>query len=57
MVNKLTDIYKIRKSIKMRSNGKSKLFISQYLSISRNMVKKYISLCKSQGLTLEDIAR
>jgi hypothetical protein len=57
MVNKLTDNYKIRKSIKMRSNGKSKLFISQYLSISRNMVKKYISLCKSQGLTLEDIAR
>jgi transposase len=55
MVNKLTDMSKIRKAIKMHCNGKSKRFISQYLSLSRNTVKKYISLYESQGLTLEDI--
>ena len=46
---------KIRKVIKMYSNGKSKLFISSYLSLSRNTVKKYISLFEVQGLTLEMI--
>jgi hypothetical protein len=44
MANKITDMSKIRKVIKFYCNGKSKLFISSYLSLSRNTVKKYISL-------------
>jgi transposase len=56
MANKITDMSKIRKVIKMYSSGKSKLFISSYLSLSRNTVKKYISLFEVQGLSLEDIS-
>jgi len=33
MANKLTDMSKIRKAIKFHCGGKSKLFISQYLSL------------------------
>ncbi|MBG6188271.1 DNA-binding NarL/FixJ family response regulator [Flavobacterium sp. CAN_S2] len=44
MANKITDMSKIRKVIKFYCDGKSKLFISSYLSLSRNTVKKYISL-------------
>ena len=40
---------KIRKAIKFYCNGKSKLFISKYLSLSRNTVKKYISLFETLG--------
>ena len=43
MANKVTDMSKIRKVIKFHCGGKSKLFISDYLSLSRNTVKKYIS--------------
>jgi transposase len=53
MANKITDMSKIRKVIKFYSSGKSKLFISSYLSLSRNTVKKYISLFEAQGLSLE----
>ena len=53
MANKLTDMSKIRKVIKFHCGGKSKLFISQYLSLSRNTVKKYISLFEVQGLSLK----
>lgn len=53
MANKLTDMSKIRKVIKFYCNGKSKLFISSYLSLSRNTVKKYISLFEVLGLSLE----
>ncbi len=56
MANHLTDMNKIRKAIKMHHSGKSKLFISNYLSLSRNTVKKYISLLKGLGLGPEDIA-
>lgn len=55
MANKLTDMSKIRKAIKFHCSGKSKLFISNYLSLSRNTVKKYISLFDALGLNLEDI--
>ncbi|KUO67930.1 MAG: hypothetical protein APF83_12665, partial [Lutibacter sp. BRH_c52] len=55
MANKLTDMSKIRKVIKFHCNGKSKLFISKYLSLSRNTVKKYISLFEVLGLSLEVI--
>lgn len=58
MANKITDMSKmskIRKVIKFYSNGKSKLFISSYLSLSRNTVKKYISLYEILGLSPDAI--
>jgi len=55
MANKITDISKIRKVIKFHCNGKSKLFISKYLSLYRNTVKKYILLFEVLGLTFEII--
>ena len=53
MANKITDMSKIRKVIKFYCDGKSKLFISSYLSLSRNTVKKYISLYEVLGLNFE----
>lgn len=55
MANKITDMSKIRKAIKFHLSGKSKLFISNYLSLSRNTVKKYISLFDSLAMNAEDI--
>ena len=55
MANTLTDMSKIRKVIKLYSKGNSKLFISTYLSLSRNTVKKYISLFEVSGKTIEEI--
>ena len=55
MANKVTDMSKIRKVIKFHCGGKSKLFISDYLSLSRNTVKKYISLFEVLGLDFETI--
>lgn len=55
MANKTIDMNKIRKVIKMHCSGKSKLFITKYLSLSRNTVKKYISLFELSGLDLEAI--
>jgi len=43
MANKLIDMGKVRRVIQLHSQGKSKLFISKYLSLSRNTVKKYIA--------------
>lgn len=57
MAKKLTDMSKIRKVIKYHLTGNSKLFINNYLSLSRNTVKKYISLFDTFGMTLEDIAQ
>lgn len=55
MANKITDMSKIRKVIKFHCSGKSKLFISNYLSLSRNTVKKYISLFEVLALSFEAI--
>lgn len=55
MANTTTDMSKIRKALKMHHAGKSKLFISSYLSLSRNTVKKYISLFLVSGLSFENI--
>lgn len=44
---------KIRKVIKFYCDAKSKLFISSYLSLSRNTVKKYISLFEVLRLSFE----
>ena len=55
MANTLTDMSKIRKVLKLYGKGNSKLFISTYLSLSRNTVKKYISLFEVSGKTIEEI--
>lgn len=55
MANKRINMSKIRKVLHLYERGKSKLFISNYLSLSRNTVKKYINIYKLLGLKLEDI--
>ena len=55
MANKSTEMSKIRQAIKLHCKGESKLFISKQLEISRNTVKKYISLYHLYGLTFEDM--
>jgi transposase len=57
MANKPTDMSKIRKVIKLYAGGKSILFISKYLSLSRNTVKKYISLYRLSGFSPDFIAQ
>lgn len=57
MANNLTDMSKIRKVLKLYSTGKSKLFISSYLSLSRNTVKKYIILFEASGRSFEDFLK
>jgi len=46
---------KVRKVLRLHHKGESKLFISRYLSLSRNTVKKYIALQKMLGLSYEAI--
>jgi transposase len=55
MANKMADMSKIRKVIQMINQGKSKLFISKYLSLSRNTVKKYISLYQISNLSIDEV--
>jgi transposase len=55
MANKLIDMRKVRKVITLHHQGKSKVFISKYLSLSRNTVKKYIALYQLLNLNIEDI--
>ncbi|MBT3935299.1 MAG: IS21 family transposase [Bacteroidetes bacterium] len=54
MANKSIDMNKVRKVLKLHFKGKSKSFISKYLSLSRNTVKKYVFL--SQMLQLDQNA-
>jgi transposase len=55
MANKLVDMSKVRKVIQLHHQGKAKLFISNYLDLSRNTVKKYIALYQVLNLSIEDI--
>jgi transposase len=55
MANKIIDMRKVRKVITLHHQGKSKVFISKYLSLSRNTVKKYIALYQLLNLSIEDI--
>jgi transposase len=55
MANRIIDMRKVRKVITLHHQGKSKVFISKYLSLSRNTVKKYIALYQLLNLTIEDI--
>ena len=55
MANQLLDMSKVRKVLQLHDKGKSKLFISRYLSLSRNTVKKYIALYQLLSLNMGDI--
>ncbi|MCK5537769.1 MAG: IS21 family transposase [Bacteroidales bacterium] len=54
MANKMTDMSKIRKIINLHRQRRSILFISKYLEVSRNTVKKYLSIYKILDLKLSD---
>lgn len=49
------EMIKLRTVIKLHVQGKSKLFISSYLSLSRNTVKKYIRQFVLLKLTFEEL--
>jgi len=53
MAGKPIDMSKLRMALKLYSQGKSKSFISSYLSLSRNTVKKYIKQSTELKLTFE----
>ncbi len=55
MANQLIDMSKVRKVLQLYDKGSSKQFISRYLSLSRNTVKKYIALYQMLNLNMKDI--
>ena len=55
MANKMTDMSKIRKVIYLHYKKRSILFISKYLSVSRNTIKKYLTIYRILGLKISDI--
>lgn len=57
MANKTIVMSKLRRLLQLYSQGKSKLFISKYLELSRNTVDKYILQYKLLELSLEEVER
>lgn len=57
MANKKTDMSKVRKAIVLHHQGRSKSFISRYLQVSRNTVKKYIHLYQLLNLDIEKVSQ
>lgn len=57
MANKPIVMSKLRRLIQLFQQGKSKLFISKYLDLSRNTVDKYILNYKLLDLPAEEIER
>jgi transposase len=55
MANKTIVMSKLRRLIQLYSQGKSKLFISKYLELSRNTVDKYTLPYRLLDLSLEEI--
>jgi transposase len=55
MAGKPIDMSKLRKVLKLYTQGKSKSFISDYLRLSRNTVKKYIRQFHELKITLEEL--
>ena len=55
MANKTIVMSKLRRLLQLYSQGKSKLFISQYLELSRNTVDKYTLQYRLLDLSLEEI--
>lgn len=48
---------KLRRLLQLHSQGKSKLFISKYLNLSRNTVSKYITHFKLLNKPIEEILK
>lgn len=57
MAGKTIDMSKLRKVIKLYVQGKSKVFISSYLGLSRNTVKKYIKQFSGLKITNEELEK
>ena len=57
MANKPITMSKLRKVLQLSLNGKSKKFISNYLNLSRNTVKKYLIELNALNLSIEDIKK
>lgn len=55
MANKKVEMSKVRKCIVLHHQGQSKNFISKYLQLSRNTVKKYINMYKVLNLDIQII--
>ena len=55
MANKTIVMSKLRRLLQLYSQGKSKLFISNYLELSRNTVDKYVSQFRLLNTPLEEI--
>lgn len=55
MANKSIAMSKLRLLLQLHLQGKSKLFISNYLDLSRNTVNKYILQLQKLGLSLEEL--
>ncbi len=55
MSNKSIDMSKIRRLIQLHEQGRSKLFISEYLEISRTTVIKYLNLYKIMGWSADKL--
>lgn len=57
MANKSIVMSKLRRLLQLHSQGKSKLFISKYLNLSRNTVSKYITHFKLLNKPIEEILK
>lgn len=57
MANKTIDMSKIKQILRLFTQGKSKVFISQQTGVSRNTVKRYIRRFLQEKLTFEDLTR
>lgn len=57
MANKTIDKSKIKQILRLFTQGKSKVFISQQTGVSRNTVKRYIRRFLYEKLTFEDFTR
>jgi transposase len=55
MANKPITMSKLRKVLQLYLNGKSKKFISNYLNLSRNTVKKYLIELNALNLSIEEL--
>jgi hypothetical protein len=57
MANKPIVMSKLRRVLQLYNQGKSKLFISNYLGLSRNTVNKYITQCLLLDKPIEDVLK
>lgn len=57
MANKPIVMSKLRRVLQLYNHGMSKLFISNYLGLSRNTVNKYITQCLLLDKPTEDVLK